>query len=212
MMRMATSIAVMAAAILAASQAAADRDPHGGTGRLTLAQSGGQAPGTTAVPTSPMPPASGATPAELTDSAAPISAATFIERARAGNRFEVESSQLAEKKATQPALKAFAAMMIKDHTAADRRLVKLATASSQPTPDPARLEPRQQRLLGQLANADGPAFDQLYAKAQLEAHQAAVQLYQSYARSGTDARLRQFAQDTLPVLQGHLTQIESLVK
>ncbi|MGK2286811.1 DUF4142 domain-containing protein [Pedomonas sp. V897] len=212
MMKWVTSIAVIAACLAPAWQAAAGQGSGGEHQSLALAQSGGQAPGTTATPTSPGPPASGATPADLSNGTAPVSAATFIEKARAGNRFEVESSQMAEEKATQPSLKSFGRMMIKDHTTADQRLAKLASDLGHPRTTQVQLEPRQQRQLESLASASGGAFDQLYAQAQLEAHQMAVQLYQSYAKSGTDQRLRQFAEETLPVLQGHLKQIEAMTQ
>jgi len=205
MMKRITSIAIVAACFLPSWQAAAEQDNQ----QIALAQSGGQAPGTIATPTTPQPPASGATPAPLEDNQAPMSAATFIERARAGNAFEIESSRLAADKATQPALKTFARLMIDDHSRADKRLAGLAADRGQ-TEAPVTMEPRQQRSMESLQNATGAEFDRLYASAQLEAHQMAVQLYQSYAETGTDEKLRAFARETLPVLQGHLKQIQNL--
>lgn len=212
MMKTVTSIAIIAACLMPAWQAAADQGSADAIQRLALAQSGGQAPGTTATPTTPAPPASGATPADLSSNPAPMSAATFIEKARAGNAFEVESSKLAEKKATQPSLKTFARLMIDDHTRADQRLTKLASDLGHSTDAPVKVEPRQQRQLEELAAASGNEFDQAYAQAQLEAHQMSVEMYQSYAETGTDERLREFAKETLPTLQGHLKQIQNMTQ
>lgn len=138
-----------------------------------------------------------------------LSAATFIERARAGHAFEIESSRLALEKATQPALKTFARSMIDDHTRADQRLTKLTKEMGRPVTK-AAMEPHQRRNTEALTAATGAAFDRLYASLQLEAHQTAVQLYQTYSETGTDAQLRKYALETLPILQGHLKQIEAM--
>lgn len=179
-------------------------------GGQAMAQSGGQAPGTTATPTTPQPPASGATPGRLQTGDAAMSAATFIERARAGNAFEIESSKLALEKATQPALKNFARSMIDDHSKAEQRLTSVATDIGQRGDANVTMEPRQRRNIDALQAATGAEFDKLYAKQQLEAHQMSVQLYESYSESGTEERLRDFARETLPILQGHLKQIENM--
>jgi len=194
---------IIASCMLIAWQAAADQ------GQM-LAQSGGQAPGTTATPTTPMPPASGATPGRMQTDQPAMSAATFIERARAGNAFEIESSRMALEKATQPALKNFARTMIDDHTRADRRLTSLSKNMGRPVDTEVTLEPHQRRNIASLTAATGAEFDRLYASVQLEAHQTAVQLYQTYAETGTDEQLREFAGETLPILQGHLKQIENM--
>lgn len=197
------NIAIIAACTLVAWQVTADQGQ-------AFAQSGGQAPGTTATPTTPMPPASGATPGRLQTGQTAMSAATFIERARAGNAFEIQSSRLALEKATQPALKNFARTMIDDHTRADRRLVSLAKNMGQSADAKVTMEPLQRRNMETLRGATGAEFDKLYASMQLEAHQTAVQMYQTYAETGTDEQLREFARETLPVLQGHLNQIENM--
>ena len=139
-----------------------------------------------------------------------MSVATFIERARAGNAFEIESSRMALEKATQPALKNYARTMIDDHTRADQKLVSIARGMGQAPDQNVQMEPKQRRQLEALAKASGAEFDKLYASDQLEAHQMAVQLYQTYADQGSDEKMRQFASTTLPTLQRHLEQIRKM--
>lgn len=139
-----------------------------------------------------------------------MSVATFIERARAGNAFEIESSRMALEKATQPALKNYARTMIDDHTRADQKLVSIARGMGQAPDQNVQMEPKQRRQLEALAKASGAEFDKLYASDQLEAHQMAVQLYQTYADQGSDEKMRQFASQTLPTLQRHLEQIRKM--
>jgi hypothetical protein len=45
---------------------------------------------------------------------------------------------------------------------------------------------------------------------QLQGHQKAVDLFQNYARNGDNPHLKQFAQNTLPVLQQHLQMAQSV--
>ena len=207
MMKRMTSIAIITTCMFSAWQAAADQgQSHTHT---ALAQSGGQAPGTSATRTKPTPPGGGATPGEMQKGQA-MSAATFIERARAGNAFEIESSRLALDKATQPALKNFARTMIDDHTRADQKLLSVVKGMGQAPRAKAEMEPQQRRQIESLTAASGAEFDKLYASAQLEAHQMSVQLFQTYAETGTDERLRKFAAETLPTLQGHLEQIQKM--
>ncbi len=75
---------------------------------------------------------------------------------------------------------------------------------------PTQLDPQHQQKLQQLQQAQGAAFDRLYAQQQLEAHRTAVDMFQNYGRSGDNAQLRQFAERTLPVLQGHLRKAQQL--
>lgn len=207
MMKWMTSIAIITTCMTGAWQAAADQGQ--GHMQMALAQSGGQAPGSSATRATPTPPGGGATPGEMQKGPA-ISAATFIEKARAGNAFEIESSRLALDKATQPALKNFARTMIDDHTRADQKLVSVVRSIGQAPGNKVEMEPRQRRQIESLTAASGTEFDTLYASAQLEAHQMSVQLFQTYAETGTDERLRKFAAETLPVLQGHLEQIQKM--
>lgn len=202
MMKRTTSIAIITTCMFAAWQASADQGQ-------AYAQSGGQSPGSSATRTTPTPPGGGATPGRMQTGQA-MSVATFIERARAGNAFEIESSRLALEKATQPALKNFARMMIDDHTRADQKLVSVARGAGQAPGEKVEMEPRQRRQIENLTAASGAEFDKLYATAQLEAHQMSVQLYQTYSETGTDERLRQFAAETLPKLQQHLEQIQKM--
>lgn len=207
MMKRMTSIAIITTCMFSAWQTAADQGQ--GHAYVALAQSGGQAPGSSATRTTPTPPGGGATPGEMQQGPA-ISAATFIEKARAGNAFEIESSRMALDKATQPALKNFARTMIDDHTRADQKLVSVARGMGQAAGDKVTLEPQQRRQIESLTAASGAEFDKLYASAQLEAHQTSVQLFQTYAETGTEERLRKFAAGTLPTLQGHLEQIQKM--
>lgn len=71
--------------------------------------------------------------------------------------------------------------------------------------------PQQQQMLSELAATPaGPRFDRLYGRMQVQAHEMAIGMYQSYASTGTNPALRAHAEQALPVLQGHYRMAQSL--
>jgi putative membrane protein len=75
---------------------------------------------------------------------------------------------------------------------------------------PTGLDQKHQALLTQLQQTQGAQFDQTYVQQQVQAHQMAVDMFRNYAQSGDDAKLKQFASQTLPILQQHLQMVEQL--
>jgi predicted outer membrane protein/sporulation protein YlmC with PRC-barrel domain len=135
-----------------------------------------------------------------------IGAAEFARRAALGNMFEIESSTVASRQSQAADVKQFAQRMIKDHSQTAERLKSIASTLKLPT----ELDEPRAKTLQVLKSAQGPAFDRRFVQAQLDAHQDAVDLYDDYARSGTDATLKQFAGDVLPTLRQHLQMAEKL--
>lgn len=130
----------------------------------------------------------------------------FVEKAATSNLFEIQSSQMARDKATDPALKDFAARMIADHEKAGADL----KAAAGDIPVPAELAPEQAEMIGLLEKAEGTEFDNLYKNMQVRAHAEAVALFQGFAEGGGDSDLKAFAAATLPVLEEHRTHIEEI--
>ena len=67
-----------------------------------------------------------------------------------------------------------------------------------------------QVALGQALEKAGDQFDAAYAKAQLDAHEAAVELFENYASEGENKELQNFAVQSLPTLHGHLEKIKEI--
>jgi len=131
----------------------------------------------------------------------------FVNKAAVGGMFEVDSSKLAETTAKDSAVKDFAALMVKDHTAANSKLSGLA--GEQKLTVPSALDEKHQAVLDQL-KADTSAFDQSYIKAQKDAHTEAVTLFEDYSKDGDNEALKAFAAETLPTLKMHQEHVEKL--
>lgn len=132
----------------------------------------------------------------------------FVEEASAKGVAEVEAGKLAKEKGTSSDVKAFADMMIKDHGQAGEKLQTLATSKQLKVSTDAELMDKAKAMILELRNAK--SFDQAYANNQVNAHEAAIELFKDYAKDGTDAELKAFAQQTLPTLQSHLEKAKAL--
>src|SRR5215213_4422114 len=111
-----------------------------------------------------------------------MSAQDFVNMAAVGGMFEVQSSQVALEKGQEQAVKDFAQQMVTDHTAANERLKTLA--SEQQLTVPTKLDEKHQQRVDTLNNANAQNFDPVYGQFQVEAHQEAVQLFETYSRRG----------------------------
>lgn len=133
---------------------------------------------------------------------------SFIEKAAIGGMTEVDASKVAQSKATNPAVKDFAAQMVKDHTKANSELMSAATAKGV-TP-PATLDKAHQKEVDKMSNLSGADFDKAYMKQMVADHKATVELFEKQAKSGKDADLQGWAGKTLPTLQEHLKMAQDL--
>jgi putative membrane protein len=143
--------------------------------------------------------------------ASPIETRTYVDKASAGDLFEIESSKLALQKSKSPDIRTFAEMMIRDHTTSTAKLTAVLKKEKADEP-PAALDPDHQAQLDGLKSESAGSFDDAYVKAQLQGHQDALALHQNYAAAGADKRLKVFAADTAKVVKLHLTHIEALAK
>ncbi|PWJ94387.1 putative membrane protein [Mesorhizobium loti] len=131
---------------------------------------------------------------------------TFSRSLVSANRFKIESSKLAEEKGVAADVREFAALMVKDHTRAGQDFVaalERSQTTASVTPEGPPLLPKDQAMLDQLKALDGEAFQAKYITLQTEAHKQAVALFSTYARSGDDPALKEFAKKTLPTLKMH---------
>jgi putative membrane protein len=133
---------------------------------------------------------------------------SFINQAGFGGVAEVQASQMAETRASSPAVMKFARMMIADHTRANEELAELARQlglAAPSGPDTGR-----QQAARMLSNLSGAKFDQEYIALQVAEHRVAVALFQAEASGGQEAAIRNFATRYEPTLRQHLRQAEQL--
>jgi len=141
---------------------------------------------------------------------AAIDADDFIEDASAKGVAEVEAGKLAEEKGTAADVKAYGAMMVKDHSAANEKLKGIAAQKKLEVSTDAELLDKAKAMILDLRSAK--SFDQAYANNQVKAHEATIEIFEDEVKNGDDAELKQFATTTLPTLKVHLEKAKELAK
>lgn len=136
----------------------------------------------------------------------------FVEKVGLSDMFEVESGRVANERAQLAAVKAFGKRMVDDHSQTTNQLKTLVRDNNIRAELPTALDDKHQAKLDKLKNLSGREFDKSYIDGQVTVHQKAVNLFQAYSQSGENAKLKEWAQNTLPTLKDHLQQAQTLEK
>jgi len=132
----------------------------------------------------------------------------FLKDAAIGGLMEVELGKLATQKGSSDGVKKYGQKMVDDHSKANDQLKELAGKENLQVPS--ELDSKHQSRLDKLSKLDGPAFDKAYIKDQVKDHEQDVSAFQSEAQGGQNASIKQFAANTLPTLQEHLSMAKDL--
>jgi len=135
----------------------------------------------------------------------------FIAAAAQSGMSEVALAQLAAQRARNPRVREYARQLVLDHQAANKRLQHIAAVKGLKLPDgPAR---DQQADLRDLQKVSARDFDQHFLDRMVQDHQKAVDLFGHEIKGRhQDADLKNFAQDTLIVLERHYGEAQRLRK
>ena len=125
----------------------------------------------------------------------------FLSYAAEDNQSEIQLCLLAEKKAKDLALKAFARLMVNDHVAVESRLAALANGEQIELPNGNGEE--GDKTLSKMQSTPTAKFDQEFLKAQIEDHENDVKKFSNIETTTQNQGVKRFAAETLPVLQQH---------
>ena len=140
---------------------------------------------------------------------------TYLEELIAGNMAEVEFGKLATEKASNPEVKRFAQMLVRDHTQAVQDLKQIASGHFQP---PTQLPEDARDTMDRLSKLRGNEFDREFVDVMVEKHEDTVDKLENRVDNGraeTDkdhlgARVNQFAAKALPTVRRHLEEAKRL--
>jgi putative membrane protein len=138
------------------------------------------------------------------------STSDFVQKAAMSDMYEIEAGKIASQKGQSAPVKGFAQMMVDAHSKTTEELKGIVASEKLKVDLPSKLEAKHQKLIDDLNAASNEDFDKTYAKQQVDGHQEAVDLFDSYAKKGDNGALKQFAQKTLPVIQEHLAEAKKL--
>jgi putative membrane protein len=125
----------------------------------------------------------------------------FILQAASSNLLEIRLGQLAQSKATNPAVKQFGQQMVADHSNLENQLT--ASISKTATKFQPNINKQHQQEVDRLEKLSGAEFDRSYMTSMIQHHQEDVSTFQSQQVHSEEAR--QIVARSLPVVQQHLT-------
>jgi putative membrane protein len=152
-------------------------------------------------------PANGASAAKPSPGAA-MADTKFMKEAAEGGMAEVALGQLAAEKASSSDVKKFGQRMVDDHSKANDELKLLASQKNVDLPKD--LSAKDKATKATLEKLSGEQFDQVYMKDMVRDHKKDVSDFRQESKSAQDPDVKNFAVQTLPTLEDHLKQAESI--
>jgi putative membrane protein len=132
----------------------------------------------------------------------------FIRKAAMGSKMEVDLGNTAQSNAAHERVKAFAAMMVTDHSQAGNELRQFAQGRNVVLSD--SLDTKMQDHMTSMQKMKGKAFDKHYMGMMVDDHVKDVKEFEKASTSAKDPDLRAWAAKTLPVLQKHLDSAKAI--
>jgi putative membrane protein len=134
--------------------------------------------------------------------------ADFLVSAAAGGSLEVRLGHLAQTHSSNQYVKAFGAMMVKDHGAGSIKIKSLAKDKKLTLPH--SISDEQKKDMENLQKKNGTEFDHAYIRLMVADHKDDIREFQNEAKNGTDPQIAAFAGNSLSMLQKHLHAADSL--
>jgi putative membrane protein len=132
----------------------------------------------------------------------------FLAKASQANVDEIKLGELAEHKATDPAVKAFAHKMVVDHTALGRKMKPFATEWGLTVPT--TMDSDHQDEWNKLNGLSGHDFDKEYIDAMVKDHDQAYDLFNDEVNSTQDAKFKVAVEHGKSVIAAHKNMAHNL--
>jgi putative membrane protein len=132
----------------------------------------------------------------------------FLKKAEEGDIKERNIGRFVLEKSQNKDVKDYAQMLADDHTKNLRDVVDLMNQKGMPQPKD--LPEVKHEALGKLEGLSGAALDREFAKLMVEDHQKDVTKFRDEANSAQDKDVKDYAANTLSMLQGHLQKAQEL--
>jgi putative membrane protein len=133
---------------------------------------------------------------------------SFIKSAYQDGLAEIKMGELGQSKSASADVKAFAAQMVTDHSAANTELKTLADSKKvEVATEPGLVAQGKAKLLDAKTGAD---FDKAFAADMVADHKKAVAAFEKETSNSDDQDVKAFAVKTLPTLKSHLSMAQDL--
>ncbi|HWN89569.1 MAG TPA: DUF4142 domain-containing protein [Chitinophagaceae bacterium] len=134
----------------------------------------------------------------------------FLKKVTNSGMAEVQLAKLAQQKATLDAVKNFAAMLERDHTAVNDQVKTLAGQRNVAVPS--TISDDKQKMYSDMEKMTGKAFDKEYISMMVKSHNDGISLFEDTKSNASDIDVKNFADKTLPALKMHLDSAKAIQK
>jgi len=134
----------------------------------------------------------------------------FAMKAASGSMAEIQMANMAMQNGSNERVKAYAAMMIRDHGKASEELKTMAPSKGLTLP--AKPMPEHMKHMDMLKGKTGASFDKTYIQHMVMAHQNDIKEFEKASNNAKDADVKGFATRNLPVLRMHLDSAQAISK
>ena len=134
----------------------------------------------------------------------------FLTKAANSGMAEVQLAKMAQQKATIDAVKSFAAMLERDHTAVGDQVKSFATQRNVALPSAPSDD--KQKMVNDMEKMSGKAFDKEFISMMVKGHNDGITLFEDTKANASDVDIKNFADKTLPTLRMHLDSAKAIQK
>jgi putative membrane protein len=134
----------------------------------------------------------------------------FMMKAANSGMAEVQLAKLAQQKATIDAVKSYAAMLERDHTAANDQVKSFASQRNVTLPTAPSDD--KQKMYDDMQKLTGKNFDKEYISMMVKSHNDGITLFEDTRANASDVDIKNFADKTLPTLKMHLDSAKAIQK
>jgi putative membrane protein len=139
----------------------------------------------------------------------PATEQQFIARAIDVNACEVKLAERALKETDNKDVRKFAQMMKDDHTKARTDFLQLAKSNKIAVVEGLGKDSRER--IANLAKLRGADFDREFMSGQVEAHEKALKLFNTWAKKATNSQVRELASKSATATEEHLRKAKDIL-
>jgi len=132
----------------------------------------------------------------------------FVKREAAASQAVVKVAELGTQKAVRADVKAFAEMLVTDHTKANEELTQLAATKGVELS--AVIDPKHAETFQKLEKQSGTEFDKEFLDEVISGHKKCISNFEDAAKDAKDSDVKMWAEKTLPTLVAHLDKAKEL--
>jgi putative membrane protein len=142
---------------------------------------------------------------------APSSTAEVLKKVHEADQQEIQAGKMAEKKGQTQQVKDYGKMLVKDHTAADKKVTALAKHEDIDLGKKTAPGEDAMNEMAEMKAMTGPNFDSLFARQMLEDHRKTIAELTQVRDTTSDPQLKKLLSDLIPTLQKHEDEAQKIV-